>query len=75
MCDLVWSDPDDRYVVCCGFAVVICFVRPLLIRFFCNKDVDGESHRGELVTHSVKILPSNLPISMVFTLSREPISS
>jgi serine/threonine-protein phosphatase 2A catalytic subunit len=75
MCDLVWSDPDDRYVYemkyftrCCASFVLINFFKNIL-------DVDGEYHQGVLGTRLGKTLRNNSPIRMGYTLLRVPINS
>lgn len=74
MCDLVWSDPDDRYVLEMSRhrLVQLSFSKALTCfsNLFCSKVVVGVSRRGEPVTRSVKTLRSNLLTSMVFTSSR-----
>ena len=64
MCDLVWSDPDDRYVSILGCFVECSFYSH---RRLGSKDVAGVSHRGEQGTLLVRILLSSLPMSMVST--------
>jgi Calcineurin-like phosphoesterase len=79
MCDLVWSDPDDRYVklYISAAEIGIFFITqknslyPHNLRatfsFSCFPPaVDGVSHRVVPVTHSGKILRSSSLISTVY---------
>ena len=65
MCDLVWSDPDDRYVfiiINLSHAGEIAITISSIF-FIYLEAVVGVSHRVELVTRSVKTLPNSLPTS------------
>lgn len=82
MCDLVWSDPDDRYVcffLCVHFSfkkfvVLTCVSFASLSLYWSYIVVVGASPHGELVTPSESTSRSNSLISMAYTLSHEPIS-
>lgn len=77
MCDLVWSDPDDRYVywlsTFCRRHDHFNFLTYCLHNFLL-KDVVGVSHRGEPVTRLVKILRSSSLTSTDSTLFHVPTS-
>lgn len=64
MCDLVWSDPDERYVLSrdtlLGTLQTHDFSR---LCFSSTTVVVGVSRHGELAIHSDRILPSNSRIS------------
>lgn len=76
MCDLVWSDPDDRWVGVEPSSVMelrcLLFIHTShsnqFVLLSLSLDVAGESHQEELVTPSVKISQNNSPISTIFTL-------
>jgi hypothetical protein len=74
MCDLVWSDPDDRYVtigVAMSFSMSMDMSRYSLVSCTTNSfflDVVGEYPHVAQATPLVKTLPNNLHILMVYIL-------
>ena len=77
MCDLVWSDPDDRYVKLCTCISFVSSYRAhpvLLTTTFFHKAAVGVSLLVVRGTLLVRILQSNLHTSMDFTLLLVPTS-
>jgi diadenosine tetraphosphatase ApaH/serine/threonine PP2A family protein phosphatase len=79
MCDLVWSDPDDRYVGggtdLNAHSFLATSLTGCLVRFaIANKDVDGVSRRGEPGTRLDKTSRSSSLTSTAFTLFPVPTS-
>jgi serine/threonine-protein phosphatase 2A catalytic subunit len=72
MCDLVWSDPDDRYVTkrhsssCFHYFFLTLLLIVLILSL--ETGVVGVSHRGEPDTRSDKTLPNSLPTLTACTL-------
>lgn len=77
MCDLVWSDPDDRYVTASErenfvyFAFFNFWIESIshTLTICVLADADGAFHLGAPDTPLDRTLPSNSRTSMAYTLS------